>query len=87
MNLSVGENHFPQSRPCLIGAVVDKLGRHVDLVLSIGATGEYHGELFVPVDKMKALGIRQLITIGNSEAAGSQVRDGESQELEAACDR
>jgi CarD family transcriptional regulator len=63
MNLSVGEKIiFPSHGPCLIGAVVDKLvGGMSTSFYRLAPLENISGELFVPVDKMKALGIRQLM--------------------------
>jgi CarD family transcriptional regulator, regulator of rRNA transcription len=67
MTLSVGEKIiFPSHGPCLIDAVVDKLvGGTSTTFYRLAPLEDRGGELFVPIDKIKGLGIRHLV--GRSE--------------------
>lgn len=63
MTLSVGEKvSLPSHGPCLIDAVVNKLVGGTSMTFYRLACLENNGgELFIPVDKIKGLGIRQLL--------------------------
>ena len=63
MTLSVGNKVvYPNQGPCLIGAVVQKVvGGRAAQFYRLAILDESGGELFVPLDKVAALGIRQLI--------------------------
>ena len=67
MTLSIGEKIiYPSHGPCLIGAVVNKLvGGISTSFYRLAPLEDSGGELFIPVDKVKGLGIRQLL--GRSE--------------------
>jgi CarD family transcriptional regulator len=67
MTLSVGEKIiYPSHGPCVIGAVVNKLvGGLSTAFYRLAPLENSGGELFIPVDKIKGLGIRQLL--GRSE--------------------
>ena len=67
MTLSVGEKIiYPSHGPCVIGAVVNKLvGGTSTAFYRLAPLENSGGELFIPVDKIKGLGIRQLL--GRSE--------------------
>jgi CarD family transcriptional regulator len=63
MNLNVGNKVvYPSQGPCLIGAVVKKVvgGTPVSFY-QLAVLDDKGGELFVPIDKVSALGIRQLL--------------------------
>jgi CarD family transcriptional regulator len=63
MNLNVGNKVvYPSQGPCLIGAVVKKVvgGTPVSFY-QLAVLDDKGGELFVPLDKVSALGIRQLL--------------------------
>ena len=64
MTLSVGETViFPSHGPCVIGAVVNKLvGGMSTAFYQLAPLENISGELFIPVDKVKSLGIRQLLS-------------------------
>ena len=63
MTLRVGEKvSLPSHGPCLIDAVVNKLVGGTSMTFYRLACLENNGgELFIPVDKIKGLGIRQLL--------------------------
>jgi RNA polymerase-interacting CarD/CdnL/TRCF family regulator len=63
MTLSIGEKIFyPNHGPCLIGAVVKKIvGGTTTTFYRLAPLDDSGGELFVPVDKISRLGIRQLL--------------------------
>lgn len=63
MTLSVGEKIiYPSHGPCVIGAVVNKLvGGLSTAFYRLAPLENSGGDLFIPVDKMKGLGIRQLL--------------------------
>lgn len=63
MTLSVGEKVIlPSHGPCVIGAVVNKLvGGTSTMFYQLAPLDDNGGELFIPVDKIKGLGIRQLL--------------------------
>lgn len=67
MTLSIGEKIIlPSHGPCLINAVVDKLvGGRSATYYRLAPLEDSGGELFIPVDKITGLGIRQLV--GRSE--------------------
>lgn len=67
MTLSVGEKIiYPSHGPCLIGAVVNKLiGGTSTAFYRLAPLEASGGELYIPVDKIRGLGIRQLL--GRSE--------------------
>ena len=67
MTLSIGEKIIlPSHGPCLIDAVVNKLvGGTSATYYRLAPLEDSGGELFIPVDKITALGIRQLV--GRSE--------------------
>jgi CarD family transcriptional regulator len=67
MTLSIGEKIiYPSHGPCLIGAVVNKLvGGTSTSFYRLAPLEDSGGELFIPVDKIRGLGIRQLL--GRSE--------------------
>jgi CarD family transcriptional regulator len=53
---------YPSQGPCLISAVVKKVvGGTPTRFYCLAPLGEGNGELFVPVDKIGSLGIRQLL--------------------------
>ncbi len=63
MNLTVGNKvNYPHQGPCLIDEVVDKIvdGRPMRFY-HLAVLDDSGGALFVPVDKVPALGIRQLL--------------------------
>src|ERR1700757_4488158 len=63
MTLNVGNKVvYPSQGPCLIGAVVKKVvgGTPVSFY-QLAVLDDKGGELFVPIDKVGALGIRQLL--------------------------
>jgi RNA polymerase-interacting CarD/CdnL/TRCF family regulator len=63
MLMSVGNKVvYPSQGPCLIGAVVEKLvgGRPMSFY-RLAVLDDSGSALFVPVDKLRALGIRQLL--------------------------
>src|SRR5215470_13253304 len=67
MTLSVGNKVvYPSQGPCLIGAVVKKVvgGRSMSFY-QLALLDDSGGELFVPVDKVGVVGIRELL--GKSE--------------------
>ncbi|MSP38983.1 MAG: hypothetical protein EXR70_10885 [Deltaproteobacteria bacterium] len=63
MTLSVGEKViYPSHGPCLIGAVVNKsVGGTSTAFYRLAPLEDSGGELFIPVDKIKAVGVRQLL--------------------------
>ncbi len=63
MTLSIGEKvSLPSHGPCLIGAVVNKLvGGTSTAFYRLAPLEDNGGELFIPVDKITGLGIRQLL--------------------------
>lgn len=63
MTLSIGEKViYPSHGPCLIGAVVNKLvGGTSTAFYRLAPLEDSGGELFIPVDKIKAVGVRQLL--------------------------
>jgi len=63
MTLSVGEKViYPSHGPCVIGAVVHKLvGGQSTAFYRLAPIEDSGGELFIPVDKITGLGIRQLL--------------------------
>jgi RNA polymerase-interacting CarD/CdnL/TRCF family regulator len=67
MTLSIGEKIiYPSHGPCLIGAVVKKLvGGTSTTFYRLAPLDDSGGELFIPVDKIGGLGLRQLL--GRSE--------------------
>ena len=63
MTLNVGNKVvYPSQGPCLIGGVVKKIvgGTPVSFY-QLAVLDDKGGELFVPIDKVSALGIRQLL--------------------------
>ena len=63
MTLSVGNKVvYPSQGPCLIGAVVKKVvgGRPISFY-QLALLDDSGGEVFIPLDKVKDLGIRQLL--------------------------
>lgn len=63
MTLSIGEKIIlPSHGPCLIDAVVNKLVGGTSMTFyRLAPLEDSGGELFIPVDKIKGLGIRQLL--------------------------
>lgn len=63
MTLSVGEKvSLPSHGPCVIGAVVNKqVGGTSTSFYRLAPLEDNGGELFIPVDKITGLGIRQLL--------------------------
>ena len=63
MTLSIGEKvSLPSHGPCVIGAVVNKLvGGTSTAFYRLAPLEDNGGELFIPVDKITGLGIRQLL--------------------------
>ncbi len=63
MTLSVGEKvSLPSHGPCVIGAVVNKqVGGTSTAFYRLAPLEDNGGELFIPVDKITGLGIRQLL--------------------------
>src|SRR4030095_6241018 len=63
MTLNVGNKIvYPNQGPCLIGAVVQKVvGGKPARFYQLAILDDSGGELFVPLDKVAALGIRQLM--------------------------
>jgi len=63
MTLSIGEKiSLPSHGPCLIDAVVNKLVGGASMTFyRLAPLEDNGGELFIPVDKIKGLGIRQLL--------------------------
>lgn len=63
MTLSIGEKvSLPSHGPCVIGAVVNKLvGGTSTAFYRLAPIEDNGGELFIPVDKITGLGIRQLL--------------------------
>ncbi|HUK40772.1 MAG TPA: CarD family transcriptional regulator [Candidatus Acidoferrales bacterium] len=63
MNLNVGNKVvYPYQGPCLIGAVVKKvIGGRPTSFYQLALLDDSGGELFIPLDKVEDLGIRQLI--------------------------
>ena len=63
MTLSIGEKIiYPSHGPCLIGAVVKKLvGGTSTSFYRLAPLDDSGGELFIPVDKIRGLGLRQLV--------------------------
>jgi RNA polymerase-interacting CarD/CdnL/TRCF family regulator len=63
MTLSIGEKIIlPSHGPCVIDAVVDKLvGGMSTKFYRLAPLEDNGGELFIPVDKITKLGIRQLL--------------------------
>jgi CarD family transcriptional regulator len=63
MTLSVGEKViYPSHGPCLIGAVVNKLvGGMSTAFYRLAPLEDSGGEFFIPVDKIRAVGVRQLL--------------------------
>lgn len=63
MALSIGDKiNYPQHGPCLVGAVVNKLvGGTSSPFYRLAPLEASGGELFIPVDKIRGLGIRQLL--------------------------
>jgi RNA polymerase-interacting CarD/CdnL/TRCF family regulator len=63
MTLSVGEKViYPSHGPCLIGAVVNKLvGGMSTAFYRLAPLEDTGGELFIPVDKLKSVGVRRLL--------------------------
>ena len=63
MTLSIGEKIIlPSHGPCVIDAVVDKLvGGMSTTFYRLAPLEDGGGELFIPVDKITKLGIRQLL--------------------------
>src|SRR5512132_2226981 len=63
MTLSIGEKvSLPSHGPCVIGAVVNKLvGGLSTAFYRLAPLEDNGGELFIPVDKITGLGIRQLL--------------------------
>jgi CarD family transcriptional regulator len=63
MTLSIGEKvSLPSHGPCVIGAVVNKLvGGTSTAFYRLAPLDDNGGELFIPVDKITGLGIRQLL--------------------------
>jgi CarD family transcriptional regulator len=63
MTLNVGNKVvYPSQGPCLIGAVVKKVvGGRPTSFYQLALLDDSGGELFIPLDKVSALGIRQLV--------------------------
>jgi RNA polymerase-interacting CarD/CdnL/TRCF family regulator len=63
MTLSIGEKViYPSHGPCLIGAVVNKLvGGMSTAFYRLAPLEDTGGELFIPVDKLKSVGVRRLL--------------------------
>lgn len=63
MILSIGDKiNYPHHGPCLVGAVVNKLvGGMSAPFYRLAPLEESGGELFIPVDKIRTLGLRQLM--------------------------
>jgi CarD family transcriptional regulator len=63
MTLNVGNKVvYPSQGPCLIGGVVKKIvGGTPMSFYQLAVLDDKGGELFVPIDKVSALGIRQLL--------------------------
>ena len=63
MTLSIGEKiNYPSHGPCLVDAVVNKsVGGTSTTFYRLALLEDSGGELFVPVDKIRGLGIRQLM--------------------------
>ena len=63
MTLSIGDKiNYPHHGPCLVGALVNKLvGGTSAPFYRLAPLEESGGELFIPVDKIRTLGIRQLM--------------------------
>ena len=63
MTLSIGEKvSLPSHGPCVIGAVVNKqVGGTSTAFYRLAPLEDNGGELFIPVDKITGLGIRQLL--------------------------
>ena len=63
MTLNIGEKIiYPSHGPCLIGAVVKKLvGGTSTTFYRLAPLDDSGGELFIPVDKIRGLGVRQLL--------------------------
>ncbi len=63
MTLNIGEKIiYPSHGPCLIGAVVKKLvGGTWMTFYRLAPLDDSGGELFIPVDKIRGLGVRQLL--------------------------
>ena len=79
MTLSIGEKvSLPSHGPCVIGAVVNKqVGGTSTAFYRLAPLEDNGGELFIPVDKITGLGIRQLLKqseipklLGRLEPAG-----------------
>ena len=63
MKLTVGDKIvYPSQGPCLIGSIVKRLidGKHLTFYQLV-ILDEHGGDLFIPVDKVEAVGIRLLI--------------------------
>ena len=71
MSLTVGTKViYPSQGPCLIGSIVQKeIGGNAVSFYQLALLDESGGELFVPVEKAQASGLRQLL----SEAELSQL--------------
>jgi CarD family transcriptional regulator len=63
MAFSIGDKiNYPHHGPCLVGAVVNKLvGGTSTPFYRLAPLDDAGGELFIPVDKIRGLGIRQLV--------------------------
>jgi CarD family transcriptional regulator, regulator of rRNA transcription len=63
MTLSIGEKIiYPSHGPCVIGAVIKKhVGGTSTTFYRLAPLDDSGGELFIPVDKIRGLGIRQLL--------------------------
>ena len=63
MAFSIGDKiNYPHHGPCLVGAVVNKLvGGTSTPFYRLAPLEDSGGELFIPVDKIRGLGIRQLV--------------------------
>ena len=63
MRLTVGAKViYPSQGPCLIGAIVEKeIGGKAVSFYQLALLDESGGELFVPVERAKASGLRQLL--------------------------
>ena len=76
MILDVGNKVvYPYQGPCRIGAVVDKIvGGTAASFYQLAVLDDSGDELFVPVDKVRVLGVRQLITKSDIPKLLSQLR-------------
>ena len=76
MKLTVGNKIvYPSQGPCLIGSMVNRVidGKHLTLYQLV-ILDEQGGDLFIPVDKVEAIGIRLLIDKTEIPALLDQLR-------------